>query len=59
MGTNIEDFIDFKAFSGLFFSIYSLFVVSNINPMGTYSFIRGYKSIFHHNFIQIFYNEYE
>ena len=53
MGTNIEDFIDFKAFSGLFFSIYSLFVVSIINPMGTYSFMRGYKSIFHHNFYQI------
>ena len=53
MGTNIEYFIDFKAFSGLFFSIYSLFVFSNINPMGTYSFIRGYNSIFHHNFYQI------
>ena len=53
MGTNNENFIDFKAFSGLFFRIYSLFVVTNINSMGTYSFMRGYKSIFHHNFYQI------
>ena len=53
MGTNIEDFIDFKAFSGLLLSINSLFEVSNINAMGTYSFIRGYKLIFYHNFYQI------
>ena len=53
MGTNIVDFIDFKAFSGLFFNIFSLFVVSNINPMSTYSFMREYKLIFHHHFYQI------
>ena len=53
MGTNIKDFIDFKAFSGLFFSIFSLFIVPNINTMGTYSFIRGYKLNFYHNFYQI------